>query len=60
MHSHKWTLTKHPCDIKKQNNNIQIKLNPRQIKIKYFSCNANAKTYVIEIMKHLETMEKKK
>jgi len=40
-------------DIKEQNINIQIKLNPKQIKIEYLLCNTSIKTCVPEITKHL-------
>jgi hypothetical protein len=40
-------------DIKEQNINIQIKLNPKQIEIEYLLCNTSIKTCVIEITKKL-------
>jgi hypothetical protein len=40
-------------DIKEQNINVQIKLNPEQINIEYLLCNTIIKTYVTEITKHL-------
>jgi hypothetical protein len=44
-------------DIKEQNNNIQTELSLEQIKIEYLLCNTSIKTYVIEIKKHLETIQ---
>jgi hypothetical protein len=40
-----------------QNNNIQTKFIYEQIEIEYLLCITSTKMYVIEITKHLETIE---
>jgi hypothetical protein len=47
-------------DIKKQNNDMQTNISPKQIKIEYLLCNTNTKTYVTKITTNLEIMEKDK
>jgi len=52
MNSNKTSMT-----LKKQNNNIQIELNPEQIEIEYLLCNTIIKTYATKITKHLEKIK---